>query len=37
MKCFSMKKTPMKKKIEDGHDKAKRFLTENNIIPAPVI
>ena len=27
----------MKKKIEDGHDKAKRFLTDNNIIPAPVI
>jgi hypothetical protein len=32
-----MKKTMMEKKIEDGHDKAKRFLTDNNIIPAPVI
>jgi hypothetical protein len=31
------KNTDEKKKIEDGHDKAKRFLTENNIIPAPVI
>ncbi len=31
------KNTDEKKKIEDGQDKAKRFLTENNIIPAPVI
>ena len=34
MRC-PMKTTPMKKKHKEWHDKARRFLTKLNIIPAP--